>query len=292
MAQNGSSRALGPRELITLAQPRPGQARITNDYIETPLRPRLPLPTSSSRDGGGAEKRAPAIPPTKDPMSPVSLPLPTVHGATAVNRHQQRRGHGTGPRASSLGSAVVGVCPTAVTSQPTTFKKEKAREAASGASESGGGPDDGHADSIICRECRRCKCEACRTPRPLPSKWICNDKFPCSAPALVDYCSCLCCVKGLFYHLTKDYEMDSDVSCADKPCSCAPRKCCARWTCLGLLSLALPCLCFYWPLRGCVRLCELGYSGVTGKGCRCHRRTEKSSKAPPEKRLLDSNSDC
>lgn len=289
MAQNAGSRPTGgQRELITLAQPRPAPNRITNDYIETPLRPQLPVASSlsSTRD---AKKRPspspptmggpPALPAKKDPSSP-TLPLPTVHRPGTVR---------TGGR-GLVSSVVIGVPPGTVTTQPTTFKKEKAREAA----ESPSLAEEGHADSIICRECRRCKCEACRTPRPLPSKWICNDKFPCSAPALVDYCSCLCCVKGLFYHLTKDYEMDSDVSCADKPCSCSPHKCCPRWTCLGLLSLAFPCLCFYWPLRGCVRLCEVGYSGVTGKGCHCnHQRTEKSSgKAPPEKRLLDSNSDC
>ncbi|XP_054929620.2 protein sprouty [Dermacentor andersoni] len=108
----------------------------------------------------------------------------------------------------------------------------------------------GHEDSIICGRCGRCRCDACQGPRPLPSRWVCGDKVHCSAGALVDCCSCVCCAKGLFYHWAKDYDLDTDVSCADQPCSCAPHRRCARWACLGLLSLLLPCLCLYWPLRG------------------------------------------
>lgn len=126
-----------------------------------------------------------------------------------------------------------------------------------------------HDDSIICRRCGRCRCDACQGPRPLPSRWVCSDKVHCSAGALVDYCSCVCCVKGLFYHWAKDYDLDTDVSCADKPCSCSPHRRCVRWSCLGLLSVVLPCLCLYWPLRGCVRLCELGYAACSSTGCRC-----------------------
>jgi protein sprouty family protein 2 len=181
--------------IITLAQPRPGESRRQNEYIETP---RLKA--------------------------------------------------------------------AAITAQPTVKADE-----------------DGHGDSIICRQCQRCKCEACRAPRQLPSKWLCNDKCLCSGPATVDYCSCMCCVRGLFYHWAKDYEMDTDVSCADQPCSCAPHQRLLRWCCLGLLAFPLPCLCCYWPLRGCLALTQGCYSKCTGHGCRC--RTQ-------EKRLLDSNSDC
>ncbi|CAL1281066.1 unnamed protein product [Larinioides sclopetarius] len=159
--------------------------------------------------------------------------------------------------------------PQAITAQPTV-KKDVAD----------------HSDSIICRQCRRCKCEACRNPRHLPSKWICNNKWLCSAPNIVDYCSCMCCVRGLFYHWAKDYEMDTDVSCADQPCSCSPHKRLLRWGCLGLLALPLPCLCCYWPLRGCLKACEGCYSKCTGHGCRC----APPHRTAPEKRLLDS--DC
>ncbi|XP_071043486.1 protein sprouty [Parasteatoda tepidariorum] len=140
-----------------------------------------------------------------------------------------------------------------------------------------------HGDTIICRQCRRCKCEACRNPRHLPQKWICNNKCLCSASNIVDYCSCMCCVKGLFYHWAKDYEMDTDVSCADKPCSCSPHHRWLRWGCLGCLALPLPCLCCYWPLKGLLNTFEGCYAKCTGHGCTCapSHKTE-----PPEKRLL------
>lgn len=189
MAQDGGG-------LITLAEPRPGETRRQNEYVETPLQPRPAKPQ-----------------------------------------------------------------PPPITAQP-----DKAAAHASDAS------------SIICRQCRRCRCEACRGPRALPSKWLCDDKCLCSAPAAVDYGSCMCCVRGLFYHWAKDYEMDSDVSCADQPCSCAPHQRALRWCCLGLLAFPLPCLCCYWPLRGCLALAQAAYSRCTGRGCRC--RTQ-----PP---LLDS----
>ncbi|KAG8198027.1 hypothetical protein JTE90_001865 [Oedothorax gibbosus] len=165
---------------------------------------------------------------------------------------------------------------------PVTAQPKKA-PASSTQEDPGSNPDD-HNDSIICRQCRRCRCAACRRGRALPSRWICNNKCLCSPHTAVDYCSCMCCVRGLFYHWAKDYEMDSDVSCADQPCSCAPHHRLLRWGCLGLLSLPLPCLCCYWPLKGCVKACEGCYARCTGHGCRCEAGTR-----PPEKRLLDSD---
>lgn len=133
-------------------------------------------------------------------------------------------------------------------------------------------------DSIICPECSRCRCQACRTPRPLPSKWLCHDKFLCSAEACVDYASCLCCVKGLFYHCAgSEGDDDAGATCADRPCSCAPHQRLARWSCLASLTLALPCLACYWPLRGGVHLVEMCYQKCTRHGCRCDHSSPASS---------------
>lgn len=229
-----------PRDFITLSQPRPGDTRRQNEYIETPLRPQLPAPKGSSKT--------------------------------------RLKDDGT---SSDL-------CHRPITAQP---KAKAGVKSASTTADSAVPAADGHNDSIICRQCRRCKCEACRGPRHLPSRWICNDKCLCSGAATVDYCSCMCCVRGLFYHWAKDYEMDTDVSCADQPCSCSPHKRILRWCCLSLLAIPLPCLCCYWPLRGCLSVCEGCYSKCTGHGCRCAPpRTQEQ--AAPEKRLLDSNSDC
>uniref|UniRef100_A0A182QNU1 Protein sprouty n=1 Tax=Anopheles farauti TaxID=69004 RepID=A0A182QNU1_9DIPT len=135
--------------------------------------------------------------------------------------------------------------------------------------------------SITCPRCRRCRCEECLKPRPLPSHWLCDKSCLCSAETIIDYASCLCCVKALYYHCSKEHEFEREVvgpdgatetetvSCADDPCSCVPHKRTTRWGCLGALSLALPCLWCYWPMRGCVAICARCYAKHSRHGCRC-----------------------
>ncbi|KAJ3658775.1 hypothetical protein Zmor_010496 [Zophobas morio] len=137
--------------------------------------------------------------------------------------------------------------------------------------------------SIVCPECSRCRCESCQQPRPLPQRWVCNDGCLLSADSVVDYASCLCCVKAMFYHCS---EADGGESCADYPCGCGPDRRKARWGCLGALSFVLPCLWLYWPLRGCKHVVELCYARHSRTGCRC-----RPPLATPEKRLLDSSPD-
>ncbi|XP_052896063.1 protein sprouty-like [Anopheles moucheti] len=135
--------------------------------------------------------------------------------------------------------------------------------------------------SITCPRCRRCRCEECQKPRPLPSHWLCDKSCLCSAETIIDYASCLCCVKALYYHCSKEHEFEREVigpdgtietetvSCADDPCSCVPHKRTTRWGCLGALSVALPCLWCYWPMRGCVAICARCYAKHSRHGCRC-----------------------
>lgn len=135
-------------------------------------------------------------------------------------------------------------------------------------------------NSITCPQCNRCRCEECQRPRQLPYKWICNDNFLCSAETIIDYASCLCCVKGLYYHCAKDHEIDCDsdtIQCAEDPCSCAPYKRASRWGCLSALSLLLPCLLCYWPMRGCVSLCAKCYAKHSRHGCRCNNNNSSSA---------------
>jgi len=82
----------------------------------------------------------------------------------------------------------------------------------------------------------------------------------------VDCVSCLCCVKALGYHCSTS---DSGSRSVDQPCGCGGSGGCARWVGLGFLSLAMPCLCCYWPLRGAVKLVEKCYQRSTSTGCRC-----------------------
>lgn len=127
-------------------------------------------------------------------------------------------------------------------------------------------------DSIICRECGRCKCEACRQPRPLPQRWVCGETWLCSAQNCVDTLSCMCCVRALFYHCGKDPE---EVG-IDKPCSCSADHVNLRWGALSLLSVVMPCLLCYLPLKGCVRATEALYQKATANGCRCEPATNNN----------------
>lgn len=116
-----------------------------------------------------------------------------------------------------------------------------------------------------CEECRRCRCPECVRPRVLPSCWLCGRRCMCSAQTAVEYGTCVCCVKGLFYHCSSD---DED-TCADKPFSCSQPHCCARWTTVSLLAVLFPCLFCYLPARACVHACQSCYDRAARPGCRC-----------------------
>uniref|UniRef100_A0A8C6SC39 Protein sprouty homolog 2 n=1 Tax=Neogobius melanostomus TaxID=47308 RepID=A0A8C6SC39_9GOBI len=116
-----------------------------------------------------------------------------------------------------------------------------------------------------CEECSRCRCSECVRPRVLPSCWLCGRRCMCSAQSAVEYGTCVCCVKGLFYHCSSD---DED-TCADKPFSCSQTHCCARWATVSLLSLFFPCLLCYLPARACVHACQSCYDLAARPGCRC-----------------------
>ena len=128
------------------------------------------------------------------------------------------------------------------------------------------------AESIICHRCGKCKCHQCTQRRELPTTWICNNKCRCSAIDIVDYCSCVCGVKAVFYHCMTDSDGDCGESAADDPCGCCEQaQCCKRWTTMGLLSIIFPCLCCYWPLRCAVSACTACYNRCTRKGCHCRK---------------------
>ncbi|XP_010891780.2 protein sprouty homolog 3 [Esox lucius] len=119
---------------------------------------------------------------------------------------------------------------------------------------------------FICERCGRCKCQECCAPRSLPSCWACGQRCLCSAESAVEYSTCLCCVKGLFYHCSAQ---DDEDNCADRPCACAPAHACARWGTMGCLALCLPCLCCYPPARLCLCMCQGAHDRATRPGCRC-----------------------
>ncbi|XP_071453174.1 protein sprouty, partial [Hetaerina americana] len=317
-----------PPEGVTLEAPRLDGERVTNEYVETPFRAsdhhhphhqqqhqqhhqqhqsHLPagarrVPSSGAHDG---PRRAPGV--ARRAVAPEAL-RPSLLG-----KLQQ-------PQAPSPASPPVTKQPTAsppllpaAAAAAATFTKDGPRTAGRNAagSDCAVGREGVGGASIICPACGRCRCASCRTPRPLPSAWLCRDSCFCSAETTVDYASCLCCVKGLFYHCggKEGYEGGSGAtSCADDPCSCAPPRRCLRWACLCALTAALPCLLCYWPLRGVAGAVERCYGRYAGHGCRCQTRTEAGGVGgggpggplgsrgaggdlTPEKRLLASSPD-
>ncbi|XP_001176098.2 protein sprouty homolog 3 [Strongylocentrotus purpuratus] len=124
-------------------------------------------------------------------------------------------------------------------------------------------------DPFPCPQCGCCRCEKCKNSNRLPSTWCCNGRCEFSPECVLNCCTCMTCVKSLFYHCAR--ESDTEYAyCTDDPCSCRPHRRCARWTCLSLLSLCLPCLCCYLPGRGALeayRQCQ----SQGRQGCQCSR---------------------
>nr|XP_057908885.1 protein sprouty homolog 1 [Doryrhamphus excisus] len=125
-------------------------------------------------------------------------------------------------------------------------------------------PASGH--QFICERCGKCKCGECTAPRTLPSCLACNGQCLCSAESALEHGTCMCLVKGIFYHCSNDDEGDS---CADHPCSLSHSHCCSRFLCMGLMSVLFPCLLCYPPVKGCLKACQGCYDRVNRPGCRC-----------------------
>ncbi|XP_068186917.1 protein sprouty homolog 4 [Antennarius striatus] len=130
---------------------------------------------------------------------------------------------------------------------------------------------------LLCEHCGKCRCTDCTLPRTLPSCWVCNQECLCSAQSLVDAATCMCLVKGIFYHCTEDE--DDEGSCADKPCSCSQANCCARWSFMAALSFVLPCLVCYLPATGLAKLGQKCYDNISRPGCRC-KNSQSGVSAP------------
>ncbi|XP_043490829.1 LOW QUALITY PROTEIN: protein sprouty, partial [Polistes fuscatus] len=314
---------------VSLASPRPDGERVINEYVETPFKQPNVIDRldgivhvdtiDGKRSGNDCPKKEKARSRGKHAAD---SGIAGLHRAIINNTSSSRR-RGGGLDATSTASTI-NATPGgtvrilrdnerrgAVTKQPVSFTKEPANTLGSRTYDPAG-------LSIICEYCGRCRCESCREPPLLPSKWLCNDSCYCSAETVLDYASCLCCVKGLFYHCvdgngggggsgsgaTGPSSMDADngESCADQPCSCTGNRTLSRWACLSALTLAMPCLLCYWPLKGCVAVCETCYARHASQGCRCEPGVLTGSNTSsrhhaivndigysrdPEKRLLD-----
>ncbi|XP_055536737.1 sprouty-related, EVH1 domain-containing protein 1 isoform X2 [Wyeomyia smithii] len=74
------------------------------------------------------------------------------------------------------------------------------------------------------------------------------DYAPDCFKTAIENMSCMLCARCMLYHCMKDSEGET----ASHPCSCAAESgCTKRWIGLALLSLLVPCLWCYPPLRAC-----------------------------------------
>uniref|UniRef100_A0A8C6T0L3 Sprouty RTK signaling antagonist 3 n=1 Tax=Neogobius melanostomus TaxID=47308 RepID=A0A8C6T0L3_9GOBI len=201
--------------------------RANNDYVERPLDRVYPV------------HGPPALPRSHSQHAHLtrSSTVSSTLSRTSAASDQRLLAHLT-PSHSGLGS-VVRSQPKGDLKQDLSFGK--------GISE-----DELGQHMFICERCGRCKCQECCSPRRLPSCWVCEQRCLCSPESLVEYGTCLCCVKGLFYHCSAE---DDEDSCADRPCSCSTPHSCSRFTAMASLSVCLPCLCCY--------------PRATRPGCRC-----------------------
>lgn len=275
-------------DVVTLTTPRPDTERVTNEYVETPFRPAAPVPPPAPTKLAAAPKQHrhhPASLALRDSArdhQALHLPVVVAPGKRPPHllhhhHHAEKEARGyPAPAAALAGSPASGS--GSGSSSPGGRGADGRVVAALGGPGPAGGVPDCFRGSIICPECGRCRCESCRKPRPLPSRWLCDNSCYCSAETALDYATCLCCVKGLFYHCCRDHDLEG----ADEPCACGPPRCAARWGCLCALSLALPCLWWYWPLRACLRLCEACYRRHSAAGCRCRPASSLLLAASPD----------
>ncbi|KAJ6663296.1 hypothetical protein lerEdw1_010432 [Lerista edwardsae] len=246
--------------------------RATNDYVDRPaFKQAHSIPSLSQQQAAHKQEVAPECLVSSlfqdlhrgQAHSALPAPQPLSHSSTAsslshsTTASEQRLLGGVTP--SHSGHSLIRMQPRVADLKPEELLKEAAEKA----------PAFHPGHLFICEECGRCKCAHCAAARSLPSCWLCNQRCLCSPENLIDYGTCLCCVKGLFYHCSSD---DED-TCADDPCSCGPGSCCARWVAMSFLSLLMPCLCCYFPTLGCLKLCQRGYDALKRPGCRCRNHT-------------------
>ena len=278
--------SLPPRELIGLDSRRAHTAA-KNDYVESPSIHRhtrlqqLQQQQHHHQHGGtvfnhcggsngsgaahtnghGSSISSSSSPPTvtTQPQSHHSIPLPDSTSTSQTSVLAKKGGGGGG-----AGGLV---------SVPSVLSAGSGLDLSSGQGEC--------KSSIYCPNCNKCRCRQCTEHKELPQAWLCNK--------CVDWTSCLCAVRGAFYHCCcGDTDGDVNVSPTDEPCACCEQPhCCRRWVCIGLMTLVLPCLCLYWPLRCGQHIATHIYNRCCRRnGCRCRRDRVPGTKGL----LMDSES--
>ena len=102
------------------------------------------------------------------------------------------------------------------------------------------------------RRHRKLRCERCGatfSPENNP-RGSCNTA-PEKTEMYIAFVTCVCCLHAIAYHCFSDSENEYD-----NPCSCdtSDELNCKKWTTFSILTICLPCMLFYWPLKACQKI--------------------------------------
>ena len=258
---------------ITLSEPRPGQERAQNVYVDAPLpkHQNQTLGTNGSKAAAAHGTAAEAADADAEAAASPSAAKVRHAGAAGVTRTRGKAAPAPTaaemppPKKQLQESSSMAPLPSARTTSAESFASR-----AKGGSEITAPPlvPPVEEDSIICRRCGRCRCHACRAPRRLPERWLCDNSVHVSASSLVSCLSCMCAADAVLYHCGKDTLEDTSTG------NIKGGK--WRWVCAAAMSLVFPCLCCYLPLKGCQKVTEAAYAKATNNGCRCEEEEEES----------------
>jgi sprouty-related EVH1 domain-containing protein len=74
------------------------------------------------------------------------------------------------------------------------------------------------------------------------------EEAPDNVEKCIEIVTCVWCAKGLIYHCMSDADGEYGHPCI---CDSSDESNCKKWTVLSVLSLFVPCLWCYWPLKAC-----------------------------------------
>ncbi|WAR19128.1 SPRE2-like protein [Mya arenaria] len=85
------------------------------------------------------------------------------------------------------------------------------------------------------------------------------EEAPDNVEKCIEFITCVTCAKGLIYHCMADPDGEYGRVCI---CDSSDEANCKKWTVLSVLSMFVPCLWCYWPLKAC-HMCGV-YCGCCG----------------------------
>ncbi|XP_053505948.1 protein sprouty homolog 1 [Ictalurus furcatus] len=252
--------------------------RSKNEYTEGPVTSTASSPSSAT------STRQPSSPSWRPSPPPRTLKHERTHEVIVVNVNNNNYGNGStgGGFSPSSGSSppfrhVVRTQPKSQTAplrplfppSDTLLMSKQAKSKGESLLSSSSSSSSSSSHQLICESCGKCKCMECTSPRPLPSRMVCDGQCVCSAESVLEHSTCMCLVKGLFYHCSSEGGDDAGDSCADRPCSLSRPRCPARFLCMALMAPVFPCLLCYPPCKGCLKVCQVCHDRLHRPGCRC-----------------------